>query len=151
MGEGCGKIQAITACAFIHKDSKLLLARRAATKAFLPGEFELPGGHIEFGEEMEEGLKREIKEELHLDVRIGEPFYAFTYISQNKTKHSVEVDYFATLSNQDQKIILNPEDHSEYRWVTREEIEEGLPISGRELLAIKKGFQIIGSAKKRKS
>jgi len=42
--------QVISACAFIHHDfdgvKKLFLPRRAATKKFLSGLFELPGGHI---------------------------------------------------------------------------------------------------------
>ncbi|MDP3883136.1 MAG: hypothetical protein Q8Q48_03725 [Candidatus Staskawiczbacteria bacterium] len=42
--------QVITACAFIHHNfdgvEKLFMPRRADTKKFLPGVYELPGGHI---------------------------------------------------------------------------------------------------------
>ncbi len=65
--------QAITACAFIHQQfdgiEKLFWAKRADTKKFLPGVYELPGGHIDFGEDIVEGLRREIKEEFGLDER----------------------------------------------------------------------------------
>lgn len=60
--------QAITACAFTVRNGRLLIARRAATKSFLPGVYELPGGHVEFGETMEEGLTRELQEELHIGI-----------------------------------------------------------------------------------
>ena len=32
------------------------------------GKYALPGGHIEFGESMEEAVKREVKEETNLDI-----------------------------------------------------------------------------------
>jgi 8-oxo-dGTP pyrophosphatase MutT (NUDIX family) len=59
--------QVMTSCAFIHHHidgiEKVFLPKRAETKRFLPGVYELPGGHIEFGEDMLAGLKREIMEE----------------------------------------------------------------------------------------
>ena len=58
--------QVITACAFIHRSidgvEKVFLPKRADTKKFLPGKYEIPGGHIDYGEDIEEGLKREIQE-----------------------------------------------------------------------------------------
>ncbi len=44
------KKQLITACAFLHQDGKLFTAKRAETKNFLPGKYELPGGHVEYGD-----------------------------------------------------------------------------------------------------
>jgi 8-oxo-dGTP diphosphatase len=106
--------QKITACAFLHKDGKLFIAKRADTKKFLPGKFELPGGHIEYGEDIEAGLKREFQEEFGIDIKVGQPCYAFTYM--NGDNHVVEVDYLAQLADPNIEIKLNPEDHSEYRW-----------------------------------
>ncbi|MFA6183653.1 MAG: NUDIX domain-containing protein [Parcubacteria group bacterium] len=137
------KIQKIVAAAFIHKDGKLLIARRSSTKSFLPGVYELPGGHIEFGETMENGLFREIKEEFHVDVKIGDPFYVFTYTDKNNTAHAIEVDYFATLVDSDQNIELNAEDHSEFRWVGREDFLNFFIGNEAEGEAAKKGFTIL--------
>lgn len=137
------KIQKITACAFIHKDGKMFTARRADTKKFLPGKYELPGGHIEFGETMVDGLKREIMEELGFDVVAGDPFHAFTYTRDNETVHSIEVDYFVTLADPNQSIELNPEDHSEYRWISSEEILDFFEEDDEEHKAIKRGFEML--------
>lgn len=136
------KIQKITACAFIHQDGKLLVARRADSKKFLPGKYELPGGHIEFGETMEQGLEREIREEFGVEACIGNPFYAFTYTRDNDTVHSIEVDYFVTLKTPE-KIKLNPEDHSEYRWISQTEILNYFKEDDEECQAVKKGFEIL--------
>ncbi|GEM_PF-3468985 len=73
---------------------------------------------------MEEGLIREIKEEINIDVIIENPFHAFTYTNDDNTKHTIEVVYFARMSNPNQEIRLNPEDHSEYRWINEEEAKD---------------------------
>lgn len=135
--------QAITACAFIHKNNTVFIARRAATKKFLPNKFELPGGHIEYGENIVEGLKRELREEFKIEVEVGEPFYVFTYINTNKNTHSIEVIYLCRLKDPSGSIQLNPEDHSEYRWLTEEEAKTVLDPKDEETNAVLKGFQIL--------
>ncbi len=75
--------QTITACAFLHNDGKVLIGKRADTKSFLPGKWELPGGHIEFGETIEKGLVRELKEEFNIDIALDKPYHEFTYVMDN--------------------------------------------------------------------
>lgn len=135
------KLQVITACALICKDNKILIAKRAATKKFLPNIYEIPGGHIEFGESIEEGLVREVKEELNIDVLIGDPVYVFDYIVGNN--HIVEIDYLAYLKDTNQEVILNEADHSEFYWLTEENIDKYIPPEDRELPAIKKAFKLL--------
>lgn len=43
------------------------MPKRADTKKFLPSVYELPGVHIDFGEEPVSGLKREIYEEFGME------------------------------------------------------------------------------------
>ena len=50
--------------------SKLLAARRTAPEQFA-GMWEFPGGKVEPGESCEEGLHRELREELGVEVRLG--------------------------------------------------------------------------------
>lgn len=135
--------QVITACAFIHKDGKLFAPRRASTKSFLPDKFELPGGHIEFGEDIIEGLRREIREEFTMEIIIGDPFYAFAYMDESKQAHTIEVIYFAQLANTDELIKLNPTDHSEYKWVNEEEALKLWTEGDHERKAVVRGFEIL--------
>jgi 8-oxo-dGTP diphosphatase len=137
--------QKITACAFLHKDGKLFIAKRADTKQFLPGKYELPGGHIEFGEAMEQGLQREFEEEFEVKVTVGEPFHVFTY---NREKdgvalHVVEVVYFVELADEQQEIKLHPEDHSEYQWISASEVNTYLNPDDEETKAVRKGFKLL--------
>lgn len=110
--------QVITACALIHKKfdgvEKIFLPKRADTKKFLPSVYEIPGGHIDFGEDIVDGLKREIKEEFGADIEVGDLFASFTYMNQVKGSHSIEVIYFATFTSPIEDITLHQEDHSEF-------------------------------------
>lgn len=137
--------QKITACAFLHKDNKLFIARRAATKKFLPGKYELPGGHIEFGETMEAGLQREFQEEFGVAITVSDPFYVFTYTREKDgvALHVIEVIYFVTIKDEQQTIQLNPEDHSEYKWINEAEVDSLLDPAEAETAAIHKGFKLL--------
>lgn len=119
----------------------MLAVRRADTKKFLPGKFELPGGHVEFGEGLEAALKREVREELHVEIRVGEPFYAFTYLRDRGRIHSIEVDYLAKLKDHRQKVRLNASDHSQYRWIGEKEITQFYDPVDPEAAAVKVGFK----------
>lgn len=143
--------QVITGCAFIHKNfdgvEKVFLPKRADTKRFLPGVYEIPGGHIDFGEEIVEGLKREIKEEFDQEITVGDPFAAFTYTNEVKGSHSIEVIYFAKFKNDIVDVTLHPEDHSEYGWFAEYELGKVVnDIKGKddpEIQAMEKGFSLL--------
>jgi len=140
--------QVITACAFIHRKvdgvEKVFLPKRADTKKFLPGKYELPGGHIDYGEDIEMGLKREIREELGIDVTLGDPFAVFTYTNEVKGSHSIEVDYFAQVIGDTNAITIDPDDHSSSGWFSE---EEAVSLNGdaedEEVTVIKKGFALL--------
>ena len=138
--------QVITACAFIHHDfsgvTKVFSPKRAVTKKFLPGLFEIPGGHIDFGEDIVDGLKREVREETDMEISVGDPFAVFTYTNEVKGSHSIEAVYFAKFIGDIERITLHPDDHSEYRWIAEGELEEGL-LSGAELENVRKGFKLL--------
>lgn len=155
--------QVFTACAFIHKKindvDHVFLATRAATKKFLPNVYELPGGHVDFGEEITNGLAREVMEEFAVKVTIGDPFYVYTYQNKVKQSHSIEIVYFAKFAEPEENIVTQPEDHSGYGWFTEEQVRnevaknrkgvtelETIQITDNvdhEVLAMLKGFDLL--------
>lgn len=143
--------QVITACAFIHQKfvgiEKVFLPKRADTKKFLPGVYELPGGHIDYGEDIVDGLKREIKEEFGMEIKVGDPFASFGYMNEVKGSHSIEVIYFATFVDPVENIKINPEDHSTYEWIDENSLEKIYTENKRgedpEIKALRKGFALL--------
>ncbi|HVO86113.1 MAG TPA: NUDIX hydrolase [Candidatus Binatia bacterium] len=143
--------QVITACAFIHHDfdgvNKIFLAKRADTKKFMPGIYELLGGHIDFDENVVDGLAREVMEETGMNISIGDVFWEFTYSNWVKGSHSIEVVYFAKFTDALEQIKLHPDDHSDYKWVASHEVVDVMKI-GRddgdsEIQAVKRGFELL--------
>ena len=57
--------------------------------------WELPGGWVDYGEDLRECLKREILEEMWLETTYisDEPYYFFTSTSLNKSKNIVNALY----------------------------------------------------------
>lgn len=52
----------------INADDHILMLKRSDYVDKFAGEWDLPGGHIQVGEDFEVGMKREVKEETGLDV-----------------------------------------------------------------------------------
>ena len=143
--------QLVTATALIYREVdnniQVFMAKRADSKKLLPGVWEIPGGHIEFGEEITEGLVREIMEEFGKTIELGDPFFAFTYTNQTKNSHSIEVIYFAQFSDTNSAITLNPKDHSAYKWFYEDEIRQPGLLKRKpkdpEYVGIQKGLAIL--------
>lgn len=105
------------------KDGKLLLLQRPSKSSHDNGRWELPGGKIKKGEFFDEGLKREVKEETGLDIKILGFFEAvedsFTACKNSEVIKSVNVGMHSIL--QDGEIQLSRE-HRDYGWFSKEEI-----------------------------
>lgn len=62
--------------ALIEKKGRFLIAKRKQEDTF-SGLWEFPGGSVEAGESKKACLKREIKEELGIDIKVGSLLYTF--------------------------------------------------------------------------
>lgn len=143
--------QVIVACALIHHNfdgvEKVFLPKRADTKKFMPSVYELPGGHVDFGEDIVDGLKRELIEEFGKSIVVGDPFAAFTYKNEVKASHSVEVVYFAQFEDGIDGVEVHPEDHSGYKWFSESELANML-VGGKteddeEYKLVKRAFHLL--------
>lgn len=83
--------------AVIVKGNKVLLIKRAGDPG--RGLWSIPGGLVELGEKIKDAVRREVKEETGLDVRVGEIADVTEIITRDeegKVKyHFVIVDFFA--------------------------------------------------------
>lgn len=71
--------------AFILKDDRLLGVRRDSNDVHHPLHWEVPGGRLEAGEDLDEHLAREVFEESGVRITPGEPFFIWKW---NIKRHS---------------------------------------------------------------
>lgn len=97
--------------AVIKKGDTVLITQRSFDDVDLPGLWEFPGGKIEVGETAESCLKRELKEELGIDVTVGRELDVIEYQYPDKLVRLLfyEVEYTGG------EIILNA--HADAVWV----------------------------------
>lgn len=117
------------AAALIFRSGKLLITQRHA-KAHLGGLWEFPGGKREPGETYEECLAREIREELGVEIAVGNCFAA---ISHEYPEKQVRLKFFlAKLMDGEPQ----PLDCAAVRWVTKAGLDDlEFPAADKQLLA----------------
>ena len=102
-------------CGIIYKDEKIFLCRRKMEKS-LGGYWEFPGGKIEAGENAEDSLRRELREELDMEVEIERYFATSKY-----DYPTFFIELIAYICHfKDTPIRLT--DHDEYAWVNPQEL-----------------------------
>lgn len=68
------------AAALLFENGKVFAAKRGASPyPYVAHKFEFPGGKIEQGERGEDAVKRELKEELDMDVEVGSLYASHTF------------------------------------------------------------------------
>ena len=103
--------------AIIIDNNKILIAQRGANEK-LAGKWEFPDGKIELDETPQECLKREIKEELEVDIEVGDYLGESIYTYPNGEIKLIA--YFATVVDGDIKLSV----HDKIDWITIGEIDE---------------------------
>ena len=111
----------------IKKGDKFLLVRRPLNKK-RGGLWEFPGGKVEKGETLEEAIKRELKEELDIEVRVKG---VLSEVKYNYPEGEIELYLLEVESNEEPEL----KEAIEKRWVSVEEAEElELCPADRELI-----------------
>jgi 8-oxo-dGTP diphosphatase len=106
--------------AVILYNRRALIIQRSDYCGIGENEWEFAGGGLKFGEDLPEGLSREIKEEVGLTVRIDRLLYAITRLI-NPHKQIVGLTYLCYADTD--KVVLSDE-HRDFLWATREQLTE---------------------------
>lgn len=107
----------------ILKDKDLfLIVKRNEEDELYPGAWEFPGGHLENGETLKDGLKRELEEEIGFTDKFN-PIITH-YYDEIKEKngilvHDLEIDFIVNVDSSKVNVKLSNE-HSDYKWVTKD-------------------------------
>ena len=109
----------IVSAAIIIENKKILCVQRNKGKYdYISYKYEFPGGKLEEGENEEHALKREISEELNLEIDVAEKFLVVTheYLDFDLTMHS----YLCKANTE--KLVLK--EHIDAKWLYKNELIE---------------------------
>ena len=128
---GAAPIQ--VAAALIVHEGRYLITRRKAD-AHLGGLWEFPGGKREPGESLEDCLRRELREELGIEIT---PPALFLVIHHEYPEKAVELNFFTCAIASDTPRLLGCAD---LRWVAPDELPElSMPPADQPLVDTLRG------------
>jgi 8-oxo-dGTP diphosphatase len=119
----------VVVAAIIEDDDRFLLTRRQKG-VHLEGLWEFPGGKIDAGETHADALARELREELDVDVRVGELRFHTTHDYENRV---VALYFYRCELRGTPRPMLG----QQMRWVPRAELATlGFPPADAELIRV---------------
>ena len=127
--------------AVVVRDGRSLIVKRAHEPR--KGEWSLPGGLLELGESLQDAIRREIKEETHLDVVVGPIIETFDRVHRDAAGriryHFVIVDFVCW---PDDGEAVPGSDADGIAWVAAEEIDD-YAVNAHAKAVILKGLEVL--------
>lgn len=105
--------------AIIRYQGKFLCVQRGIGKfEYISKKYEFPGGKVEAGESQIDALRREISEELQMDINVDQHFLTVlhTYPDFSITMHS----YLCSTKSPELKLI----EHIDHQWLEKRELQK---------------------------
>lgn len=94
------------------EEDKILMLKRSVRSRSNPGRWELPGGKVEPGEDFDQALIREIKEETGLSITLKKPLG----VAQQEHGHRHSLHLIMLVELDSGKLSISDE-HEEYQWI----------------------------------
>lgn len=109
----------VTGALIINRKGNIFLARGKKWG----NKFSVPGGHVNLDESLEDAMKREVKEELGVEVKIKSKIsFGDNVLNRDyfKKKHFVFINFLCSYDGGDDEMELNDEFSGEYKWIEPE-------------------------------
>ena len=112
-----------TAAFIVNKKGELLVVRRAKEPA--KGTLDLPGGFCDMGETVEEGMRREIREETGLDVENIQYLFSSPNVYQysGMAIHTLDMDFLIPVDSSSLPAVRANDDAAEAFWLRLADID----------------------------
>ena len=104
--------------AIIIYDNKVLCVQRGENKLdYISKKFEFPGGKMEAGETKQDTIKREISEELKMNIEVQEEFLSLTH--QYPDFHLIMHSFICICENP----MVTLTEHISYKWLNKSDLD----------------------------
>lgn len=107
------------AAGLICSQGRLLLGKRSGSRKAYPGVWDLPGGHVETGETVEQALVRELREELGVSsVEWRQLAVLHAPAMAGESGDTLRVYVFLVTAWRGEPRNVLPDEHDEVAWLT---------------------------------
>lgn len=119
----------VSAGAMIFNDKgDLFLSKRGKNASNERGCWETPGGSVDFGEALEDAVKREIKEEYGVDIVIIEQLPAADHLIPDEKQHWIATTFLAKIKDGQTPKIMEPHKCDGIGWFPLDKLPKPLSI-----------------------
>jgi mutator protein MutT len=122
MGESTREEFRTVVKALITDRGEILIGKKDEEEGHpISGEWHILGGHLEHGEEVEEAVKREVKEETGLEVEVHQTVDIMSFTWDSGEKDSLQIVLHCVADSHDAE---PKDDLEEVKWVKPDELAE---------------------------
>jgi len=117
--------RSVVAGVLIDNENRVLIVKRSKNESSYASMWELPSGKVDHGEDPNEAIIREFKEETNLNVKALFPFKVthYTIDKPDSKRHTVQIIYFVKKTSENE-IKLNDDEHEEFAWITPDDFDK---------------------------
>lgn len=109
----------------VNDQKEVLLLKRGPKAKNDQGKWERPGGTVEFGEKIEDMIKREIREETGLEIEIIKMLGYTDHFIETKNSHWVSFGFLAKIIKGEPK-VMEPGKHEDIAWFPLDNLPENI-------------------------
>lgn len=130
-----------TGAIVFNSNNEVLIGKRGTNARNEVGKWEFPGGGVDFGETCEEAIKRELKEEFDIEIKIIELLEVVNHIIPEEKQHWVSPSYITEHISGTPK-IMEPDKIDDFMWIKLSELDENILsiASKNNLLSYRKKY-----------
>ena len=116
MKKGIDFVGVAVGALLINDKEEVLLLKRSQQARNYRGHWEAPGGSVDFNETLEQAAKREVMEEIGIEVDIVRQLPAADEIIPEEKQHWVSIPFLVKSRSKQEPKILEPEKADDMQW-----------------------------------
>jgi nucleoside triphosphatase len=109
-----------------NADDEFLICRKPVNRGVFPGQWALPGGGIEPGERMDDALRREIREEVGIEVTDIQPLFfrdgIYPKLLPDGSRKNIYMIFLIFTCRADSMDVVVGDEFEAYAWVKSEDL-----------------------------